>query len=753
MKMTTIVLLTIGLLAVSANASSFEPVAIERSNFTVPVDGNMPVTDSNMTSPFFEGFETGAAGWSFYDGNGETVGWQVIEDPDLAWADACYLGLENVEGGTVLYAESPAFDTPTLAAEETMFLDVYFANVWMNTDNLTESFWWRPEIYDPNTDTWGPLASLHNAVYVESNGGVWESFSTSGYAYDWNMEDYQGLDGVKVRFVFNVPADITGFDFMRLDNVEVFHRSIEHDVSPVLKIPYPTVVDYPVFGEVRLSNNTMYPADNVSAAWTLNGQTCNLLPMSPYNMDPYQTSLLFISDPVDPDNVDFWLPTVDDIGVNHLSATSSYADDENPTNDIYPMIVNVMPSGHFEVGADSRGFTSNLSIPSLNDGPVVHLDAEEINPDYFFDQYYDLSELRMWTYFHQAAGGAPANASMTFHVYQGGNTPGDELFSVDYDFDVDEGYVGDYNVVVDIEGEPGTRWLSGDVWVWAEITSEGLNGYPQPFIYQTIPNHLQHNHFDSFADAQAGNNVSDYGYHVTMTMKHLGTEPPVSMSMTPIHTDVPGNGGSIFYQLEIISQVDYPLDDICYWVDIVAPEGVELREYKTAFFNAFPHRHMFIQSIQNAVPGWAPDGVYEFHGYIGYPPMYYDSDVFIFVKGGANDGPTVQNWAHDDLDFGGEEEVMAVTSDLPTEYALSQAYPNPFNPTTSLDIYLPQAGDLNVSVYNVNGQQVDVVTSGMYQAGRHTLTINGSQLASGVYFVRATVPGKMTEMRKLVLMK
>ncbi len=752
MKMTTIVLLTIGLLAVSGNASSFEPVAIERSNFTVPVDGDMPVTDSNMTSPFFEGFESGAAGWSFYDGNGETIGWQVIEDPDLAWADACFLGLENAEANTVLYAESPAFDTPTLAAEETMFLDVYFANLWMNTDNLAESFWWRPEIYDPNTDTWGPLASLHNAVYTESNGGVWESFSTSGYAYDWDMEDYQGLTGVKVRFVINVPADVSGFDFMRLDNVEVLHRALDHDVSPVLEIPYPTVVGYPVFGEVYLSNNTMYPASNVSAAWTLNGQWCNLLPMSPYNMDPYQTSLLFISDPVDPDNVDFWLPTTDDIGVNYLTATAEYADDEDPTNNIYPMIVNVTPEGRFELGVDSRGFTSNLSVPTLNDGPVVHIDPLEISPDYFYGQNYDISQIRLWTYFHPAAGGAPANASITFHVYSGGDTPGPELFTSVYEFDVEEGYVGDYSVIADIGGVDGSRWIDGDVWVWAEVTSEGQNGYPQPFIYQTRAGDMQHNQFENMADAMAGANLSDYGHHLTATIMHASEEAPVTMEVTPLITEIPWFGGIVCYQLEIESLVDYSIEDVCYWVDVIGPEGNIQQSYRTAYFTLFPHRHMFFACIINAVPLWLPNGEYEFHAYIGSRPNYYATGMFNFTKGGTcGDGPTIQEGGHQELNM--EAEVMIATADLPLEYEVSQAYPNPFNPTTSLDISLPQAGELEVAIYNVNGQQVDVVTKGQFEAGRHTLTIDGSQLASGVYFVRATVPGKMTEMRKLVLMK
>ena len=90
---------------------------------------------------------------------------------------------------------------------------------------------------------------------------------------------------------------------------------------------------------------------------------------------------------------------------------------------------------------------------------------------------------------------------------------------------------------------------------------------------------------------------------------------------------------------------------------------------------------------------------------------------------------------------------------LPSEFAMDAAYPNPFNPTTTLEVALPEAADLTVAVFNVSGQQVATLHQGIANAGLHNLTFDASGLASGLYFVRATVPGHMDQMQKVMLVR
>ena len=84
-------------------------------------------------------------------------------------------------------------------------------------------------------------------------------------------------------------------------------------------------------------------------------------------------------------------------------------------------------------------------------------------------------------------------------------------------------------------------------------------------------------------------------------------------------------------------------------------------------------------------------------------------------------------------------------------------YPNPFNPTTSVKLYVPRSSDLQVGIYDIQGRRIRDLHSGPVSQGWHTLVWDGqdntgSRQASGVYFMRAgTADGSRTF--KLTLVK
>jgi len=102
-------------------------------------------------------------------------------------------------------------------------------------------------------------------------------------------------------------------------------------------------------------------------------------------------------------------------------------------------------------------------------------------------------------------------------------------------------------------------------------------------------------------------------------------------------------------------------------------------------------------------------------------------------------------------------EALAVKttsySILPSDFYCSQAYPNPCNPRSIIRLGLPFEAEIDVSVYNVIGQKITQLGTGRYSAGYHDIVFNASELSSGIYFIHASVPGKMDEVRKVVLMK
>ena len=95
----------------------------------------------------------------------------------------------------------------------------------------------------------------------------------------------------------------------------------------------------------------------------------------------------------------------------------------------------------------------------------------------------------------------------------------------------------------------------------------------------------------------------------------------------------------------------------------------------------------------------------------------------------------------------------AVMSSIPGAHALRPIYPNPFNPTTTIEIGLAAPSELHLVVYNTLGQEVAMLSSETHPAGFHSFTFDGSNLSSGIYFVHAHVPGELHEVQKIVLMK
>jgi hypothetical protein len=88
---------------------------------------------------------------------------------------------------------------------------------------------------------------------------------------------------------------------------------------------------------------------------------------------------------------------------------------------------------------------------------------------------------------------------------------------------------------------------------------------------------------------------------------------------------------------------------------------------------------------------------------------------------------------------------------LPNATALGQNYPNPFNATTTIPFDVAEEGYVNLSVYNVAGQLVDVLQDGEMAAGNHSVNWNASTVSSGVYFYKLTVNDYTTTKRMELL--
>ncbi|MBS1494371.1 MAG: T9SS type A sorting domain-containing protein [Bacteroidetes bacterium] len=92
-------------------------------------------------------------------------------------------------------------------------------------------------------------------------------------------------------------------------------------------------------------------------------------------------------------------------------------------------------------------------------------------------------------------------------------------------------------------------------------------------------------------------------------------------------------------------------------------------------------------------------------------------------------------------------------SSVADNFSLSQNYPNPFNPSTTIRFSLPQASNVMLKVYSLNGQEVaTVVNNQLVSSGVSEVSFNASNLASGLYFYTITA-GNYKETKKMMLIK
>ncbi|MEJ2054218.1 MAG: sugar-binding protein [Calditrichaceae bacterium] len=90
---------------------------------------------------------------------------------------------------------------------------------------------------------------------------------------------------------------------------------------------------------------------------------------------------------------------------------------------------------------------------------------------------------------------------------------------------------------------------------------------------------------------------------------------------------------------------------------------------------------------------------------------------------------------------------------VPMQYRLLQNYPNPFNPETLIRYSIPEAGHVDLSVYNVLGQKVETLVSRQQAPGSYLVNFRASALAAGIYYYKLETESKFTLVKRMVLLK
>lgn len=84
---------------------------------------------------------------------------------------------------------------------------------------------------------------------------------------------------------------------------------------------------------------------------------------------------------------------------------------------------------------------------------------------------------------------------------------------------------------------------------------------------------------------------------------------------------------------------------------------------------------------------------------------------------------------------------------------LSQNFPNPFNPTTTIEFSIPKSEFVTLKIYNVLGQEAATLISESMQAGNYRTEWDASGFASGVYYYHIKAGGEFQEVKKMILIR
>ncbi|MFH1736208.1 MAG: SBBP repeat-containing protein [bacterium] len=236
------------------------------------------------------------------------------------------------------------------------------------------------------------------------------------------------------------------------------------------------------------------------------------------------------------------------------------------------------------------------------------------------------------------------------------------------------------------------------------------------------------------------------------TLKYSQTDTPYfELTLTPFVNpiQIPASGGSFEFYLSASNNIS-TVGEVDIWVEAALDDGL-VHNYILGPANANLDPGSTLWHHTQIVPESALAGSYYYVAYIGkYPYLTWDSDSLVFTKLNGDGSPPLGDQSTWSDPF---QDEAATTSEItPTAFFVSSVYPTPFNPTTSISFDLPEAGQVHLAVYDLQGRLVQKLVQGHRNAGSHQVTFEASNLASGIYLYHMNA-GEFNTTGKMVLLK
>ncbi len=210
---------------------------------------------------------------------------------------------------------------------------------------------------------------------------------------------------------------------------------------------------------------------------------------------------------------------------------------------------------------------------------------------------------------------------------------------------------------------------------------------------------------------------------------------------------------------ELLFDVDGNLFDETEVKEIAAEADTMLTNYQTVSQADFDSLYSAVYRINRAFLGAIDTITFETGGKLFVKGVV---NATSFLKAPIPFVPTMvvatTDQTEEDADFE-DGEYDDEDGLMPAAAKLYQNYPNPFNPSTTISFRLRDASTVNISVFNMLGQQIGTLVEGEeFDGGFNTVEFSASELSSGVYFYRIDVQDietgeRSVEARKMMLLK
>ncbi|MEJ5263377.1 MAG: T9SS type A sorting domain-containing protein [Ignavibacterium sp.] len=245
---------------------------------------------------------------------------------------------------------------------------------------------------------------------------------------------------------------------------------------------------------------------------------------------------------------------------------------------------------------------------------------------------------------------------------------------------------------------------------------------------QTFGNHINY-YFSRWNDGNTSSTRTFYpSSHGTYTAVFVGKP---SISNRNLHT------GSVYNQ---------PI--VLYWNEHPNTYVTNYQIWRKVKHNGVMGNPVLIATVNRGTTTYTDYDYYLTNGYTS-DLIFYDVRPYYSIEGTTSD----PSW----LAVYGDGSVVPKSIDSTnvkqgnTEYSIAN-YPNPFNPATKIAYTLKEAGNVNIKVYNLLGQQVAELVNEMQQPGSYTIEFDGSNLPSGTY-IYTLITNNYTESKKMILLR